>query len=213
MSKMSKAFGVLSKSAKAIKKVTKNPMNPKLKTYEQLKAERESWKKWMSDYDDAGKAIPSAARKAQLRGKKVTETGNKLKAGLNKKALETPKKKGSTAAKVAGVSVAGGVTGAAVYAKKKNTEANANTNKVNQNTSKVNQNTFKNYKNEEKNALNSQKVATNKAKVQDNAVKVYSNAVKVNAAKASSAAQKVAANKAKVEANKKKVQANKAKYQ
>jgi hypothetical protein len=148
MSKINKAFGVLAKSSKAIKKVTKNPMNPKLKTYEQLKAGRESWKRYMSDYDDAGKAIPSAARKAELRAKKVTETGNKLKATLNKKALETPKKKTSalkTIAKVVGTAGGGGAAAvaASAYAKKKAADANkakVNANKVAVNTAKVNAN-------------------------------------------------------------------------
>ena len=74
----------LSKAGKTIKKVTKNPRDPKLKTYEQLKAGRESWKKYMPDYDEAGKKIPSKFRQLEMKREKNLETGKKLKEGINK---------------------------------------------------------------------------------------------------------------------------------
>ena len=74
----------ISKAGKTIKKVTKNPRDIKLKTYKQLKAERESWKKYMSDYDESGKRIPSKFQQLEMKREKNLETGKKLKEGINK---------------------------------------------------------------------------------------------------------------------------------
>lgn len=89
--KLAKNLKDLKKSHKAIISVVKNPRNPDLKTYDQLKAGRESWKNYLPDYDDAGKKIMSAKRRAEIRAAKVKKTGDKLKTSLNKKTSKTAK--------------------------------------------------------------------------------------------------------------------------